>query len=142
MKIELVRVYNKDLSFESPLAPGIFDQKWVPEVALQLHAGGARADGGRLEATLQVNVEARLGGRPAMVIEVVVAGLFAIGEGREEDLARALGVTCPTLLFPYACETVTSLSVRGGFPPFLLQPANFEELYRRQNEAAAEEAVD
>ena len=142
MKVELVRVYNKDLSFENPLAPGIFGREWVPEVSLGLHAGGARTDGGLLEATLQVNVEARLEGRPAMVIEVVVAGLFAIEEGQGEDFGRAIGVTCPTILFPYARETVTSLSVRGGFPPFLMQPANFEELYRRQNDAAAKPLDD
>ena len=141
MKVELVRVYNKDLSFENPLAPGIFGREWVPEVALSLHAGGSRTDGGLLEATLQVNVEARVEGRAAMVIEVVVAGLFAVEEGPGDDLARTIGVTCPTLLFPYARETVTSLSVRGGFPPLLMQPANFEELYRRQNDAAGEEAV-
>ena len=142
MKVELVRVYNKDLSFENPLAPGIFSREWVPEISLGLHAGGARIDGGLLEATLQVNAEARVEGRPAMVIEVVVAGLFAIEEGPGADLARTIGVTCPTILFPYARETVTALSVRGGFPPFLMQPANFEELYRRQQDAAAEPAAD
>lgn len=142
MKIELVRVYTKDLSFENPLAPGIFGQEWVPEVAMRLHAGGSRRDGNLLEATLQVHVEARLEGRPAMVIEVVTAGLFAIGEVEGEELSRAIGVTCPTILYPYAGETINSLSVRGGFPPFLMQPADFEELYRRQTDAASEEAAD
>ena len=142
MRVELVRVYNKDLSFENPLAPGIFGQEWVPEVALRLHAGGSRVEGNLLEATLQVNVEARLGGRPAMVIEVVMAGLFTIVEDEGEDLARTIGVTCPAILFPYARETVTALSVRGGFPPFLIQPADFEELYRRQKDAAAEPSAE
>jgi len=142
VKLELVRVYTKDLSFENPLAPGIFGREWVPEVAMRLHAGGSRRDGNLLEATLQVNVEAQLEGRPAMVIEVVTAGLFAIGEVEGAALSRAIGVSCPTILYPYACETVTSLSVRGGFPPFLMQPADFEELYRRQNAAASEEAAD
>lgn len=142
VKIELVRVYTKDLSFENPLSPGIFAKEWVPEVSMRLHAGGTRVEGNLLEATLQVNVEARLEGRPAMMIEVVTAGLFALGEANEEELPRTIGVTCPTILYPYARETVTALSVRGGFPPFLMQPADFEELFRRQNAASAEEPVD
>ena len=149
MKLELVRIYTKDLSLENPLAPGIFGEEWNPEVGMRLHAGGTRLEGNLLEATLQVNVEARLGGRPAMVVEVVVGGLFAIGEAAGDELARAIGVTCPSVLYPYARETVTALSVRGGFPPFLMQPADFEEIYRRREAAAppeggaaAEEAVD
>lgn len=142
MKFELVRVYIKDLSFENPLAPGIFGQEWAPEVGLRLHAGGARINGDFVEATLHVNIDMHVGGRPAMVIELVTAGLFAIPEAEDEELARTIGVTCPTILYPYARETVTALSVRGGFPPFLMQPADFEELFRRQNEAPAAERAD
>jgi preprotein translocase subunit SecB len=140
MKLELVRVYTKDLSLENPLSPGIFGEEWKPEVDMRMHAGGSRFEGNLLEATLQVNVEARLGGRPAMVVEVVVGGLFALGEATDDELARALGVTCPAMLYPYARETVTALSVRGGFPPFIMQPADFEEIWRRQRAAAAEPA--
>ena len=140
MKLELVRVYTKDLSFENPLSPGIFGEEWKPEVEMRLHAGGARLEGNLLEAVLHVNVEARLGGRPAMLVEVVVGGLFAISETTDDELPRALGVTCPAMLYPYVRETVTTLSVRGGFPPFIMQPADFEEIYRRQQAEAREPA--
>ena len=135
MKIELVRIYTKDLSLENPHAPAVFREQWAPQVDLQLHAGGTRFEDGLVEATLKVNVEASLNGRPAMVVEVVVAGLFRIEGMAENELARAFGVTCPTILYPYACETVTALSIRGGFPPFLMQPANFEEIHRRRGDA-------
>ena len=141
MKVELVRVYVKDLSFENPLSPGIFGEEWKPEVDLRLNAGGVRLDENLLEGTLQVNVEARIGGRAGMVIEVVVGGLFVLREADDEEIPRVLGVTCPSVLYPYARETVTALSVRGGFPPFLMQPADFEEIYRRRQEAA-KQAVD
>jgi len=140
VKLELVRVYTKDLSFENPLSPGIFGEEWKPEVEMRLHAGGARLEGNLLEAVLHVNVEARLGGRPAMLVEVVVGGLFAISETTDDELPRALGVTCPAMLYPYVRETVTTLSVRGGFPPFIMQPADFEEIYRRQQAEAREPA--
>ena len=38
----------------------------------------------------------------------------------------------PNLLFPYARHTISTLVQEGGFPPFLLQPINFEALYAEQ----------
>ena len=140
MKLELVRVYIKDLSFENPLSPGIFGEEWKPEVEMRMQAGGSPLEGNLLESTLQVSVEARLGDRPAMLIEVVLGGLFGLVEATDDELPRALGVTCPAMLYPYARETVTALSVRGGFPPFIMQPADFEELYRRRQAEASEPA--
>ena len=140
MKLELVRVYTKDLSFENPLAPGVFGEEWKPEVEMRMHAGGSRLEGNLLEAVLQVSVEARAGGRTAMLVEVAVGGLFATRDATDEELPRALGVTCPSMLYPYVRETVTALSVRGGFPPFIMQPADFEEIYRRQQAEAREPA--
>ena len=135
-----MRVYTKDLSFENPLSPGIFGEEWKPEVEMRMHAGGSRLEGNLLEAVLQVSIEARLGDRPAMLVEVVVGGLFTAGEATDDEMARALGVTCPAMLYPYVRETVTALSVRGGFPPFIMQPADFEEIYRRQQAEAPEPA--
>jgi preprotein translocase subunit SecB len=37
-------------------------------------------------------------------------------------------------LLPYGREVVSDLLVKGGFPPFLLPPVNFEALF---NQAAA-----
>ena len=140
MKLELVRVYTKDLSFENPLSPGIFGEEWKPAVEMRMHAGGSRLEGNLLEAVLHVNIEARVGGRPAMLVEVVVGGLFATADSTDDELPRALGVTCPAMLYPYVRETVTTLSVRGGFPPFIMQPADFEEIYRRRQAEAPEPA--
>ena len=137
MKYRLVRVYTKDLSLENPRAPAVFGEEWSPEVEMRLHAAGKQVEGGLVEATLQVSADARLGGQPAMVVEVVVAGLFAVAEAEEEEMQRALGAIFPAILYPYASETVAALSVRGGFPPLLLQPADFDELYR-QRQAGSE----
>ena len=134
MKLELLRVYTKDLSFENPLAPGVFNEEWRPEVEMQLHAGGGRIERNLFEATLKVSIEARIHGKPAMVVEVVVGGVFAVGEAEGDDLPRALGVAFPSMLYPYARETVTALSVRGGLPPFLMQPVDFERHYRERGE--------
>ncbi len=40
-----------------------------------------------------------------------------------------LGSFCPNVLFPYAREAVSDLVSKGGFPPMLLAPVNFDALY-------------
>ena len=47
-----------------------------------------------------------------------------------------LAVYCPTVLFPYARETISSLVGRGGFEPINLAPINFDLIYARQKEEA------
>jgi preprotein translocase subunit SecB len=56
-----------------------------------------------------------------------------------------LGTQCPNLLYPYAAASVSQLIQNGGFPPFFMQPINFEGLYaeglRRRAEGAQGGAV-
>jgi preprotein translocase subunit SecB len=60
------------------------------------------------------------------------AGLFGIAGFAESDQAGIIGSYCPNLLFPYARHVISNLVQEGGFPPFLLQPINFEALYAEQ----------
>jgi preprotein translocase subunit SecB len=45
-----------------------------------------------------------------------------------------LGVTCGNILFPYLRESISSVVVRGGFPPFFLNHLNFAELYQQRQQ--------
>jgi preprotein translocase subunit SecB len=51
-----------------------------------------------------------------------------------------LGTYCPNVLFPYVRQQISDLITAGGFPPFYMQPINFEALYaeglRRRAESA------
>ena len=52
-----------------------------------------------------------------------------------------IGTYCPHVLFPYARQTISTMVEQGGFPTFLMQPINFEQIYsdnlkRRQAQAA------
>jgi len=77
--------------------------------------------------------------KTAFLIEVAQAGIFQIRNISGQELDAVLGITCANILFPYLRESVSSVAVRGGFPPFFLNHLNFEALYqqRLQQEAAA-----
>jgi preprotein translocase subunit SecB len=43
-----------------------------------------------------------------------------------------IGAFCPETLFPFAREAISELVSKGGFPPLLLAPVNFNALYTQQ----------
>lgn len=66
------------------------------------------------------------------VFNVKLAGLFEFEKNIEnEDLDCVANVNCAAILYPFIRETVADLTRRSGFPPLLLPPLNFCELYKR-----------
>ena len=68
------------------------------------------------------------------LVEVEQAGLFTFKNCDDAQLKQLLGVYCPSMLYPYAREVVSDMVVKGGFPPLLLQPVNFDRLYKQSRE--------
>lgn len=136
------RIYTKDISFEAPNSPTIFQKEWKPEVKLDLDTRSNKLDEGVFEVVLALTVTTKVGEETAFLCEVQQAGIFSIGNMPEPQLAHSLGSFCPNILFPYARETVTSLVTRGTFPQLNLAPVNFDALFasyvqKRQEEAKA-----
>lgn len=130
-------IYVKDLSFESPNAPEIFNSEWQPNVDFDLQMGVKvlNEDEGIHEVTLHITVTVKVQeSTTAFLIEVQQAGIFIVHRFEEEIRDQVLSITCPTVLFPYARETVSNLVQRGGFPQLLLPPINFEAMYAQQRE--------
>lgn len=123
------RIYTKDVSFETPNSPAVFQLEWKPEIKLDLDTRSTKLGDDTYEIILSVTVTATVEGTTAFLAEVQQAGIFTISNVDEERLAHTIGAFCPTTLFPYARETVASLVNRGSFPQFNLTPVNFDGLY-------------
>ncbi|GAA6173978.1 protein-export chaperone SecB [Colwellia sp. KU-HH00111] len=140
------RVYTKDVSFETPNSPAIFQKEWKPEIKLDLDTRSNKLADDTYEVVLAVTVTATVEGQTAFLAEVQQAGIFTIGNLPDAQLAHTIGAFCPTTLFPYARETVASLVNRGSFPQFNLSPVNFEALFasyvQQQQKQAAEAKVN
>lgn len=132
-RFHVQKLYLRDVSFESPAAPAIFaaDSGWNPQVDLQLDTEIRNIDERRHEVTLIVTVTATDGDATAFLVEVRQAGLFDVDGFGDDELDRLLRAYCPELLFPFAREAIANLVQKGGLPPLLLQPINFESLYAR-----------
>lgn len=139
-KFELQRIYTKDLSFETPNSPEIFTLDWKPENNLSLNSEVNNLSGDAFEVTLTVTVTAKLEDKVAFLVEVKQAGIFTIGNFPSNEMGPMLGAYCPNILFPYAREAVSDLVTKGGFPPLLLAPVNFDQLFAQhmQQQQAAQ----
>ncbi|ALO41082.1 protein-export chaperone SecB [Pseudoalteromonas phenolica] len=139
------RIYTKDVSFETPNSPAIFQKEWTPEVKLDMDTRSNKLDEGIFEVVLALTVTASIGEETAFLCEIQQAGIFQIGELEELQMAHMLGAFCPNILFPYAREAVAGLVNKGTFPQLNLAPVNFDALfaqYMQQRAAQAEQPAD
>ncbi len=143
-QLGLQRVYTKDISFESPNTPQIFREEWKPEVNVELGNNANKLDDKNYEVELTVTVTVKVAEKTAYLAEVKQAGIFTLDGFAEEASEGVLGSYCPSVIFPFAREAIASIIQKGGFPPFYLQPVDFNALYAQhvQQQQASKENGD
>jgi len=128
------KVYVKDLSFESPNAPGVFTSEFKPQVNVDLNTNGQSIGENIYEVVLSITVTVKQDDNTAYLVEVQQAGIFNIQGMPEDQLAGMLAVFCPSIIFPYAREAISDVATRGGFPQLLLAPVDFNAMYTQHLE--------
>ena len=141
------KIYVKDVSFESPNSPTIFSENVQPDLQLNLNQKVQRLSDEAFEVVLGVTLTCKAGDKTAYVAEVEQAGVFGLIGLEPQAIDVLLGTQCPNILFPYVRSMVSDLIHAGGFPPFYLQPINFEGLYaetlrQRQQQADGTSLAD
>ena len=101
-KFSIQRIYTKDISFETPNSPAMFQKEWKPEVQLDLDTKSNPLGENLYEVTLSVTVTAKIGEETAFLCEVQQAGIFMIGEMPEQNKAQMIGAFCPKCFGPRA----------------------------------------
>ena len=138
-QFQLQKLYVKDVSFEVPNAPQIYQDDGQVEIKLNLAQKVEVLADGIQEVLLTVTVTASIGEKTAYLAEVQQAGIFGIIGLNEQSAHAAINTLCPHTLFPYARRVITDLVADGGFPPLVLQPINFDQIYaQRMQEAQAQ----
>ncbi|MEO7062170.1 MAG: protein-export chaperone SecB [Dokdonella sp.] len=145
-QLSLQRLYVKDASFEAPGAPQIFQLQGQPNVELNLSQRVAQLGNDTFEVVLSVTATCKVEDKTAYLAEVHQAGIFGLAGFDAQSRDTILGTYCPNVLFPYVRQVVSDLVQNGGFPPFFLQPINFDSLYaeqlRRRSESAPAEGAN
>ncbi len=136
----LQRIYVKDISFESPNAPEVFQAAWKPQINMDLNTASNKVSDTQFEVTISLSITAKVDEKVAFIVEIQQAGIFHVSGIEGVQLAQTLGAFCPNVLFPYAREAVDSMVNKGSFPSLMLAPVNFDAIYAEAMKRKQEEA--
>lgn len=133
----MISQYIKDLSFENPSAPAIYQSQTAPAIDVQFNIGSGQIGEEVHEVVLKIDVRAEVDGQIAFIVDLAYAGLFGFRNVPLDQIQPFLLGEAPRLLFPFARRVLADAVRDGGFPPLLLEPIDFGQLYLQQAAAAA-----
>ena len=136
------RIYLKDLSFETPMGPSVFQKQWQPKVNQDLNTKNTKLENDLYEVALRLTLTVTDGEDTIYILEVKQAGIFAIKGLDPKQITHVINTTCPNILFPYAREVVDSVLSKGSFPALMLPPINFDALFASALKQAEEEGKE
>ena len=128
----IISQYVKDLSFENPNSPAVYQWQGQPQIEVQFQIGSQGVAEDVHEVTLKIEIGARTDNQTAFQVELLYAGLVAARNIPDEQLQPALLAEVPRILFPFARRVVADAIQDGGFPPLMLEPIDFGALYMQQ----------
>lgn len=135
--VAMLSQYVKDLSFENPNAPAVFQWQGQPQIDVQFNIAADGVAEDTYEVALKIEVKASTTDKVAFQVELVFAGLFSIRNLPEDQVQFFVFAEAPRIIFPFARRVLADAVRDGGFPPLLLEPIDFAALYIQQAEAAA-----
>lgn len=131
--------YIKDLSFENPNSPQSLQQGEQPKLDINVNVNASPLGEDQFEVVLTLTTKAE---RPDLVmfnVELVYGGVFRITGVPQEHMHPFVMIECPRMLFPFARQILADATRNGGFPPLLLDPIDFAQLYRQNMAQAAQQ---
>ena len=133
--------YIKDLSFEAPSAPGIFQvmQQKAPDINVSVNVDSNMFENNVYEIVLTIAAHATVDEETAFLLELEYAGVFTLN-CESEHIHPIAYIECPRLLFPFARAILANTTREGGFPPLMLGTVDFVAMFQREMKNRAAEA--
>jgi preprotein translocase subunit SecB len=132
-QLNVVAQYIKDFSFENPNAPkSLAGGQEQPQINIQINVDASPLSDNDIEVVLALTGKAENKVGLMFSFELAFGGVFRIRNVPRESLDAVVLIECPRLLFPFAREIIATTVRNGGFPPLLLDPVDFVQLYRQR----------
>ncbi|MDR7154710.1 preprotein translocase subunit SecB [Sphingobium xenophagum] len=139
-QIALISQYVKDLSFENPNAPAVYQWPDQPQIDVQFNIGADRVGEEVMEISLKIDVKAVGPQGTAFAVDLLYAAIFGMRNVPEEQIQPFMLAEAPRLIFPFARRVLADAIRDGGFPPLILDPIDFGALYLQQAQALEQTA--
>ena len=137
--LNVLAQYVKDLSFESPGAPNsLRPRETAPGINISVNVGANPLSEKEFDVNLTLNAKAGFDKDVLFNVELVYGGVFRIEGFPQEHMLPILFIECPRLLFPFARQVIADATRNGGFPPLMIDPIDFAQMFQQR---MAEEQV-
>ncbi len=125
--------YVKDLSFENPHAPNsLRPREKAPEINININVNPNPLSETDFEVELKLEAKAVDGEEVLFNVELIYAGIFRMQNIPQEALQMAVLIECPRLLFPFARQVLADATRNGSFPPLMIDPVDFAQLFQQR----------
>ncbi len=131
--LSILAQYTKDLSFENPGAPrSLQARENAPDININVNVNANPLSESDFDVVLTLNAEAKDGERVLFHTELVYGGVFRVTGFPQEHMLPLLFIECPRLLFPFARQIIADVTRNGGFPPLMIDPIDFAQMFTQR----------
>ncbi len=138
--VGLISQYIKDLSVENPNSPESFNWEAQPQIDVQVNIQVERVSDEVHEVALKITTRADCDNGVMFNVELDYGALWGLRNIADDQAHPFLFGEAPRLMFPFARRIIADAIRETGFPPFVLEPIDFNMLYVQQR-AQAEQMV-
>ena len=137
--LNILAQYVKDFSFENPGAPrSLQARENAPAINISVNVNANPLAENDFDVVLSLNAEAKDGDKILFNAELAYGGVFRVTGFPQEHMLPMLFIECPRLLFPFARQIIADATRNGGFPPLMIDPIDFAQMFTQR---MAEEQV-
>ena len=130
--MKILGQYLKDMSFENPNAPQALTQTSQPEINISVNVNAKPLAATDFEVELHIDAKASAAGKVVFAAEVLYAGVFRLENIPQEALHPIVLIECPRMIFPFARQIIADATRNGGFPPLMLDPIDFAQMFQQK----------
>lgn len=131
--LSILAQYVKDLSFESPNAPNALrPREKPPGININVNVNANPLAGKDFDVHLTISAKAEVDKDVLFNVELIYGGVFRIDGFPQEHVLPVLFIECPRLLFPFARHIIADATRNGGFPPLMLEPIDFAQMFQQK----------
>ncbi len=131
--LNILAQYVKDFSFENPGAPqSLRGREKPPGININVNVNANPMSDKEYDVVLTLSAKAEIEGAVLFNIELVYGGVFRVDGFPQEHMLPILFIECPRLLFPFARQIVADSTRQGGFPPLMIDPIDFAQMFQQR----------
>ena len=131
--LNVLTQYVKDLSFESPGAPtSLRGREKAPGININVNVNANPMSQTEYDVTLALTAKATIDEEVLFNVELLYGGVFRVEGFPQEHMLPLLFIECPRLLFPFARQIIADSTRNGGFPPLMIDPIDFAQMFQQR----------